>query len=107
MTPAEKPMMIGLFAQADWNGISDGLFYGESALLADQALAALVAPIYAFGATFVILTAMKALGALRASDIEEAIGMDVLDHGEEAYPTGEGAILASIDRPTERVSAKP
>ena len=30
---------------------------------------------------------------LRASEGEEAIGMDIVQHGEEAYATGEGAIL--------------
>ena len=30
---------------------------------------------------------------LRATEAEEAQGMDVVYHGEEAYPTGEGAIL--------------
>jgi Amt family ammonium transporter len=86
-------LLIGLFAQADWNGISDGLFYGSGELLGDQALAALVAPLYAFGATFVILSLMKMAGALRTTDDQEAIGVDVLDHGEEAYVTGEGAVL--------------
>ena len=86
-------LLIGLLAQADWNGIADGLFYGDSALLGDQALAALVAPLYAFGATFVLLTAIKAIAGVRASEDDEAIGMDVVLHGEEAYVTGEGAIL--------------
>ena len=30
---------------------------------------------------------------LRATEREEALGMDVVQHGEEAYATGEGAIL--------------
>jgi len=30
---------------------------------------------------------------LRATPREEALGMDVVQHGEEAYVTGEGAIL--------------
>ena len=30
---------------------------------------------------------------LRATEREEAIGMDIVQHGEEAYATGEGAIL--------------
>jgi Amt family ammonium transporter len=30
---------------------------------------------------------------LRASEREESLGMDVVDHGEEAYASGEGAIL--------------
>jgi ammonium transporter, Amt family len=32
---------------------------------------------------------------LRVSEYEEALGMDTVQHGEEAYPTGEGAILVS------------
>ena len=34
---------------------------------------------------------------LRASEHEEALGMDVVQHGEEAYATGEGAILVSTE----------
>jgi Amt family ammonium transporter len=94
-------LFIGFFAQLDWNGVSDGLFYGEASLLGDQALAALVAPLYAFGATFVILRAMQLFTALRGSDRDEAVGMDVVHHGEEAYATGEGAILVSTEAGVE------
>ena len=73
----------------------DGLFYGDAALLGDQALAALLTPLYAFAATFVILKAISFVTELRASDSEESIGLDVIYHGEEAYPTGEGAILVT------------
>ena len=41
-------LFIGFFAQEAWNGVSDGLFYGNAAQLWDQALAALAAPVYAF-----------------------------------------------------------
>ena len=41
-------LFIGFFAQAAWNGVSDGLFYGNAAQLGDQALAALAGPAYAF-----------------------------------------------------------
>ena len=41
---------------------------------------------------------------LRASEREEALGMDVVQHGEEAYATGEGAILVF---PTEDGSRGP
>jgi Amt family ammonium transporter len=86
-------LFIGFFAQASWNGVSDGLFYGNAAQLGDQALAALAAPTYAFVATFVLLKAIGAVMPLRATEREEAGGMDVSQHGEEAYVTGEGAIL--------------
>ena len=32
---------------------------------------------------------------LRVSEREEALGLDVTQHGEEAYVTGEGAILVT------------
>ena len=86
-------LFIGFFAQKSWNGISDGLVYGNAAQLGDQALAALAAPVYAFVATFVLLKVIGALMPLRASEHEEAVGMDVVEHGEEAYASGEGAIL--------------
>jgi Amt family ammonium transporter len=86
-------LFIGFFAEVAWNGASDGLLYGNAAQLGDQALAALAAPIYAFVATYVLLRAIGAVTPLRASDREEAQGMDVVQHGEEAYATGEGAIL--------------
>jgi Amt family ammonium transporter len=102
-------LFIGIFAEAAWNGVSDGLFYGNAAQLGDQALAALVTPIYAFVATFVLLKLIGLAMPLRASEREEGVGMDVVQHGEEAYVTGEGAILitteAGID--AERAVADP
>jgi ammonium transporter, Amt family len=90
-------LFIGFFAQANWNGVSDGLFYGNAAQLGDQALAAFATPVYAFVMTFVLLKLIGAVMPLRASDREEAMGMDVIQHGEEAYVTGEGAILLLPD----------
>jgi len=90
-------LFIGFFAQEAWNGVSDGLFYGNAEQLLDQALAALAAPVYAFVMTFVLLKAIGAVMPLRASDKEEAMGMDINQHGEEAYVTGEGAILLLPD----------
>jgi Amt family ammonium transporter len=88
-------LFIGFVAQESWNGLSDGLFYGNATQLGDQALAALAAPAYAFGATFLLLKLIGALMPLRATEREEALGMDVTYHGEEAYASGEGAILVS------------
>jgi ammonium transporter, Amt family len=90
-------LFIGFFAQEAWNGVSDGLLYGNPEQLLDQVFAALAAPVYAFVATFVLLKAIGAVMPLRASDREEAMGMDVVQHGEEAYVTGEGAILLLPD----------
>jgi len=90
-------LFIGFFAELSWNGVSDGLFYGNAAQLGDQALAALVTPVYAFVATFVLLKLVGLAMPLRASEREEGVGMDVVQHGEEAYVTGEGAILITAE----------
>jgi ammonium transporter, Amt family len=90
-------IFIGFFAERAWNGVSDGLFYGDAAQLGHQALAALVTPVYAFVVTFALLKLIGFVMPLRAGDRDEAIGMDVSQHGEEAYVTGEGAILIRTD----------
>ena len=101
-------LFIGFFAQMSWNGVSDGLIYGDAGLLADQALAALAAPAYAFGATYLLLRVIGAFMPLRVEDRDEALGLDVTHHGEEAYATGEGAILITPELGAEaEVPVKP
>ena len=63
--------------------------------------AALAAPAYAFGATYVLLRLIGAMMPLRSSEREEALGMDVIYHGEEAYASGEGAILITPEAGVE------
>jgi Amt family ammonium transporter len=90
-------LFIGFVAQLPWNGASNGLLYGDAGQLGWQAIAALAGPAYAFTATFVLLRLIGLLTPLRASEDEEALGMDIVQHGEEAYATGEGAILVSTE----------
>ena len=33
---------------------------------------------------------------LRVQESEEALGLDIVSHGEEAYASGEGAILVPV-----------
>ncbi len=62
-----------------------------------RSLAVVVTPLYAFGMTYLLLRVIGAFMPLRATPKEEAIGMDVVQHGEEAYLTGEGAILVTTE----------
>jgi Amt family ammonium transporter len=98
-------LFIGFFAQLAWNGAADGLLYGNAGQLGSQALAALAAPAYAFGMTYVLLRALGAVMPLRGADHDEAIGMDLVHHGEEAYATGEGAILITPEGTVEEALA--
>ncbi len=99
-------LFIGFFAQESWNGVSDGLFFGNPEQLLDQAIAALAAPAYAFVATYLLLRLIGAVMPLRATEHDEALGMDVVSHGEEAYVSGEGAILVTPEAEREEVPAR-
>ncbi|HEX4345680.1 MAG TPA: ammonium transporter [Solirubrobacteraceae bacterium] len=98
-------VFIGFFAQRSWNGVSNGLLYGDAGQLAWQVIAALAAPAYAFGMTFALLKLIGAVMPLRGSAQEEAVGMDIVHHGEEAYASGEGALLLTTDADVEDVLA--
>ena len=87
-------LLTGVLAQKVWNSAgTDGLLYGNTHQLAVQALACLSAALYAAVMTFVILKALGLVMALRAVPKVEGVGMDVSQHGEEAYASGEGSIL--------------
>jgi Amt family ammonium transporter len=100
-------LFLGLVAQIGWNTVADGLFYGDGGQLWSQVVAAAVAPAYAFIVTYLLLKLVSLAMPLRASEHDEAIGMDVVYHGEEAYATGEGAILVMPDPDGEKMVADP
>ena len=87
-------LLTGVLAQKVWNPAgNDGLLFGNPGQLGVQALGCLSAAAYAAIMTFVILKAMAFVTALRAVPRTEGVGMDVSQHGEEAYASGEGSIL--------------
>ena len=104
-------LFIGFFASVDWNKLAsgDGLFYGDAGQLWDQAQAALAAPAYAFAGTYVLLRLIGLAAPLRVSEREEGMGLDVVQHGEEAYVHGDGAILISAEAgfTSERLVEQP
>jgi Amt family ammonium transporter len=100
-------LFLGLVAQIGWNGVADGLFYGDAGQFWSQAVAAVVTPAYAFIVTFILLKLVGAVMPLRASEHDEAIGMDVVYHGEEAYVTGQGAILVMPEDDGKALVADP
>ena len=52
--------------------------------------------------TFAIVKLLGLFGTVRASARDEGLGLDVTQHGEEAYSRGEGAILVLHDSGTPR-----
>jgi Amt family ammonium transporter len=87
-------LLTGILAQKLWNSAgNDGLLYGNPAQLGVQALGCLSAAAYAAVMTFAILKGLALVMSLRAVPKIEGVGMDVSQHGEEAYARGEGSIL--------------
>jgi Amt family ammonium transporter len=95
-------LLTGVFAQKAWNGAQDGALFGNVALLWYQ-LAAVVATIaYSAVATFVLLKLIALVSPVRASPKDEGMGLDLSQHGEEAYTDWEGAILVQERRRNPR-----
>jgi Amt family ammonium transporter len=89
-------LLTGVFASAAWGG-TDGLLFGNPAQLGKQALAVAAAGGYSVVMTLGILKAIALVAPLRRTGREEGQGMDVVQHGEEAYVQGEGAVLVPPD----------
>ncbi len=92
-------LLTGVFAEKAWNGVADGLLYGNPAQLVIQAMVVLAAVLYSALGTFLLLKLVGLFTPLRASPKEEGAGLDVTQHGEEAYTSGEGAILVLSESP--------
>ena len=90
-------LLTGILAQKSWNGVADGALFGNPRQLGIQVAAILATIVYSTVATYVIIKAIGFGFSLRASAKEEGIGLDVTQHGEEAYSRGEGAILVPAD----------
>ena len=89
-------LLTGVFAAKEWGG-TDGLLAGNPAQFGKQALGAGASFVYAGVMTFVILKVLGLVMSLRADQKSEGLGLDVTQHGEEAYSSGEGSILVLPD----------
>ena len=93
-------LMTGIFADKALNGVGDGLLFGNPAQLGVQAIAVLAAAVYSGVMSFVLLKAIALLMPLRASAADEATGMDITQHGEEAYISSSGTTPAAERSPS-------
>ena len=85
-------LLTGVFSSTAWGG-PPGLLEGEPRQLALQLLGVLAAIAWTALATWGILAAIRVFTPLRVAARDEALGVDVSEHGEEGYTDGEGAVL--------------
>jgi Amt family ammonium transporter len=74
----------GLFAAAAING-ANGLFYGDLNQFVYQLVAVGVVVPFSFFGSYALLKAINVFSPLRVSAEEEDTGLDISQHGEEAY----------------------
>lgn len=85
-------LLVGVFARPEYGGTA-GLLAGNPVQLGIQAIAVVAAIAYSGVVSFVLLRLIGSMAELRVSHRDEGTGLDVPLHGEEAYGSGEGAIL--------------
>jgi Amt family ammonium transporter len=80
-------LSVGLFGTTAINSglISDGLFYGGTAQFGVQAIGVFAVFAFVFPASLIIFKIIKATVGLRVSASEELEGLDISEHGNEAY----------------------
>jgi Amt family ammonium transporter len=90
---ATGAILTGVFASRAWSGGPGGVLDGNASQLATQAFSVLVVLAYSGTMTFGILRLLALAMPLRIAPRTESVGLDVTEHGEEAYTHGDGAIL--------------
>ena len=85
-------LLTGVFADAAWGG-TNGLLHGNPAQFLKQATGVGATIVYSAVASFVLLKVIGLVSALAADAKAQGRGMDISQHGEEAYASGEGALL--------------
>jgi ammonium transporter, Amt family len=78
-------LAVGIFATAAVNPAVTGLIAGNPIQLGIQALAVVVVAAFSFAGSYVILQLINKVSPLRVSPEEEDQGLDLSQHGEEAY----------------------
>jgi Amt family ammonium transporter len=99
-------LLTGVFAQKALNGVADGLLFGNPRQLLIQAVAVTAAILYSGVVSFALLKAISLVVPLRANADDEATGLDVTHHGEEAY-IHEGDIFGPASGGSFAEDAKP
>jgi len=97
-------LLTGVFAEKAWGSPADGLLAGNPRQLGIQLVAVLAAIAFSAAGSFLLLKLIALFLELRVAGRAEGLGLDVSQHGEEAYARDEGAILIL---PDATMSAQP
>jgi Amt family ammonium transporter len=83
-------LATGIFATVKVNPAgANGVITGNFLLLGKQAISVVVIWVFSFGMTWLIGKLIDKTIGLRVSETEESVGLDISQHGENAYGGGE------------------
>lgn len=82
----------GLFAKTSINSVArwDGLVFGNVHLFVAQVLSIIITAAVAVAGTLICIGIIRIFTPLRVDQKEEALGLDISQHGENAYPSFNG-----------------
>ncbi len=80
-------ILLGVFAVKSVGGQS-GLIEGDVAFFLKELISVVIAAIYAFAFTYVMLMIINLITKVKVSELEEDEGLDISLHGEQAYDQG-------------------
>lgn len=66
-----------------WGGVATGIFGDYN--IVTQVIGSVVIPVYAFVTMFILFSFLKVIGQLRVSEEDELKGLDLSEHGMQAY----------------------
>ncbi|OGQ51987.1 MAG: ammonia permease [Deltaproteobacteria bacterium RIFCSPLOWO2_02_FULL_53_8] len=80
-------LALGFFAEDRFmpGTTGDGLIFGGTKLITSQIIGVVGVGVFTFAVSIIIWYIIKALIGLRVSEEEEIIGLDICEHGSEAY----------------------
>ncbi len=79
-------ILLGVFGSVAVNANgANGILHGDSSFFFKQIVSVVVSSIYAFGFTWVMLWLINKITPVTLTKEEEAIGLDEILHGEQAY----------------------
>ena len=89
---ATGAILTGVFARPEWGGAA-GLLAGNPRQVGLQLIGLVAVAAYSGVVTLGLIKGVNALARVRSGHRDEAVGLDVSQHGEEAYTDDDGAVL--------------
>jgi ammonium transporter, Amt family len=87
-------ILLGVFADLTFNpNGADGLLRGNPHFLGVQTAAVILASVWGFAFTYVMLWLINKITPVRVTKKEEELGLDEAEHGEVAYQDDDGLVL--------------